>query len=337
MRRLTFVWSCLLFRNYMRVFRFVFAILICSRGFAPAALVNGINAIVNDSVITYDQVERGIAPIAEGLVRRYRSQPEVLEQHLQQLRAEQIEELVERQLILSDFKSAGYNLPESFIDDAVQDEIRRNFYGDRAKLTKTLQAEGMTYEAFRQQQREKIIVDYLRREHLSAQKILISPHKIESYYAENQEKFKLGDQVKLRMIVFNQPESAAPGSAKKLAEEVLKKIQEGTSFAEMAAVYSDGSQRAEGGDRGWIERDRTDLKKELVDAAFALKAGERSGVIEFPTACFLLQVDEVRAAHVRPLSELRDEIEKTLKSQEAVRLEKKWIGRLKNKSFVRYF
>ena len=176
------------------------------------------------------------------------------------------------------------------------EEIRKNFYGDRAKLTKTLQAEGMTYEAFRQQQREKIIVDILDATNiLSSQKILISPYKIETYYAENQEKFKVGDQVKLRMIVVNQPEGAEPGTAKNLAEEVLKKIQEGTSFAEMASIYSDGSQRAEGGNRGWIERDRTDLKKELVDAAFALKAGERSGVIEFPEACFLLQVEEARA------------------------------------------
>ena len=109
------------------------------------------------------------------------------------------------------------------------------------------------------------------------------------------------------------------------------------SFAEMASVYSEGSQRAEGGDRGWVERDKTDLKKELVEAAFALKAGERSGVIEFPEACFLLQADDVRQAHVRPLSEVRDEIEKVLKAQEGVRLEKKWIDRLKNKSFVRYF
>lgn len=321
----------------MKVFRVVFAVLFASAGFASADLINGINAIVNDTIITYDQVERGIAPIAESLIRRYRNQPQVLEQQLQQLRADQIEELVKRQLILADFKSAGYNLPESFIDDAVQDEIRKNFYGDRARLTKTLQAEGMTYEAFRQQQRERIIVRYLSDEHISSQKILISPHKIETYYAEHQEKYKLGDQVKLRMIVFSQPTGAEPGVAKKLAEEVLKKIEEGTPFAEMASVYSDGSQRAEGGDRGWIERDKTDLKKELVDAAFALKAGQHSGVIEFPEACFLLQVDEIRAAHVRPLSELRDEIEKTLKAEEAVRLEKKWIDRLKNKSFVRYF
>ncbi|MEO7516976.1 MAG: peptidylprolyl isomerase [Verrucomicrobiota bacterium] len=335
-RRLTFTCSRLLFALEMRVLGFVFVwIFFC--GFVQAELVNGVNAIVNDAVITYDQVERGIAPIAEGLVRRYRSQPQVLEQQLQQLRTDQIEELVERQLILADFKSAGYNLPESFIDDAIQDEIRKNFYGDRAKLTKTLQAEGMTFEGFRRQQRERIIVDYLRGQHRSAEKVLISPYKIETYYAEHQEGFKVGDQVKLRMITINQPEGAAPGMAKKLADEVLKKIEEGTPFAEMAAVYSDGSQRAESGDRGWIERERTDMKKELVDAAFALKAGERSGVIEFPEACFLLHVEEVRAGHVRPLNEVRVEIEKTLKAQEGQRLEKKWIDRLKNKSFVRYF
>lgn len=337
MRRLTFVYACLVFGNCMKVFTFVFLILISAGGFAKADLVDGINAIVNDSIITYDQVERGIAPLAEMLARQYRTQPKVFEEKLQDLRTKQIEELVKRQLILSDFKSAGYNLPESIIDDEVQKEIRKNFYGDRAKLTKTLQAEGLTYEAFRQQKRENIIVEYLINEHVSSQKILISPYKIETYYKENQNKYQVGDEVKLRMIVINQSKDAEPGAAKKLAEEVLQKIQSGASFAEMAAIYSNGSQRADGGDRGWIERDKTDLKKELVDAAFALKAGERSGVIEFPEACFLLQVDDARKAHVRPLSEVRDEIEKFLKSQEAVRLEKKWIDRLKNKSFVRYF
>jgi parvulin-like peptidyl-prolyl isomerase len=321
----------------MRVFRFVFAVLICSCGFAQADLVNGITAIVNDKIITYDQVERGIAPLAQVLARQYRSQPQVFEQKLQELRTDQIEELVKRQLILAEFKSAGYNLPESFIDDAIRREIRENFYGDRTKLTKTLQAEGMTEEAFRQQKRENIIIEYLSNEHVSPQKILISPHKIETYYAENRDKYKVGDQVKLRMIVINQPQSAEPGMAKKMADEVLKKIQNGASFAEMAMIYSNGSQRAQGGDRGWIEREKSDLKKELVDAAFALKPGERSGVIEFPEACFLLQADDVRKAHVRPLSEVREDIEKTLKSQEAVRLERKWIDRLKSKSFVRYF
>lgn len=321
----------------MKVPGSIFLFTLCSAGFLQAALVNGINAIVNDTVITYDQVLRGIEPFDELLYRQYKGEPALLEQKRQELRTQRIEELVERQLILAEFKRAGYNLPETFIDDAIREEIRKNFYGDRARLTKTLQSEGLTTESYRQQQREKIIVSYLTDQNNSAQKILVSPFKIERYYKENQERFKVGDQVKLRMISFNQPASAPPGSAKNLAEEVLKKIDEGATFAEMATIYSDGSQRAEGGDRGWIERDRTDLKKELVNQAFALKAGERSKVIEFPEACFILQVDEVRPAHVRTLDEVREDIEKTLKDQEAARLRKKWIDRLKAKSFVRYF
>ncbi len=300
-------------------------------------MVNGINAVVNDTVITYDQVERGIEPFAKGIFRQYQNQPQVLEEKLKGLRANQIEELVERQLILNEFKTAGYKLPETFIDDAIRDEIRKNFYGDSARLTKTLQSEGMTKEAYRQQQRERIIVQYLSKENLSSQKILVSPFKIEKFYASNQEKFKVGDQVKLRMIVLNQSPSAEPGRAKLLAQEVLKKIQEGASFAEMATIYSEGAQRAEGGDRGWVDRERTDLKKELADAAFALKAGQLSAVIEQPEGFYLMLAEETRPAHVRPLDEVREEIEGTLKAQESANLRKQWIDRLRNKSFVRYY
>ena len=112
-------------RNRMRVAQFVFAVLLFSAGFTQAALVNGINAVVNDTVITYDQVERGIASFAEGIFRQYRNQPQVLEEKMKGLRANQIEELVERQLILNEFKTAGYKLPETFIDDAIRDEIRK--------------------------------------------------------------------------------------------------------------------------------------------------------------------------------------------------------------------
>jgi hypothetical protein len=50
-----------------------------------------------------------------------------------------------------------------------------------------------------------------------------------------------------------------------------------------------------------------------------------------------MQVDDRKAAHTRPLPELRDEIERELIAQEKVRLRKVWIDRLRAKSFVRQF
>ena len=101
----------------------------------------------------------------------------------------------------------------------------------------------------------------------------------------------------------------------------------------MADVYSNG--RNPGGDWGWA--DRTELRKELVDAAFALNAGEISGVVETPEACFLILVEEKRPAHLKALGEVRDEIERNMLTQERDRLQKKWIERLKKKTFVRHY
>ncbi len=302
---------------------------------ARASLINGVNVVVNDSVITYDQVESAIVPMAETLSVQYRSDRPGFEKKLQELRSDRIEKLVQDQLILNEFKTAGYGLPESFIEDAIRDRIRRDFYGDRARLTKTLQQEGITYEMFRKQEREKIIIDAMRDHNVSVKKITISPSKIENYYGEHKDEFKMEDQVKLRMIVINQTPLMEPGAAKRMAEEILAKIEQGVSFAEMAGIYSSGAQRAEGGDRGWV--DRSYFKTELANAAFSLKPGQHSGVVELKEACYLMQVDDVRPAHVRSLPEVRAEIETTLKTQELKRLQKKWIDRLRAKAFVRYY
>jgi parvulin-like peptidyl-prolyl isomerase len=103
----------------------------------------------------------------------------------------------------------------------------------------------------------------------------------------------------------------------------------------MASVYSQGSQRSQGGDWGWVER--SVLRKELANVAFSLKPSQVSDVIETPEACYLMLVEQTRPAHVRPLSEVRDDIEAILRTQEQSRLEKQWIDKLKKKTFIRYF
>jgi parvulin-like peptidyl-prolyl isomerase len=103
----------------------------------------------------------------------------------------------------------------------------------------------------------------------------------------------------------------------------------------MASVYSDGSARTTGGDRGWI--DRNFLNKELTEVAFGLKPGELSPVVDLAGGAYILYVEEVRIDYTRPLAEVQDEIEAELRGQEQERLIKKWIDRLKQKNFVRYF
>jgi parvulin-like peptidyl-prolyl isomerase len=120
-----------------------------------------------------------------------------------------------------------------------------------------------------------------------------------------------------------------------LADEILRKINEGASFAEMAKIHSDGPYKAAGGERGWVERDAD--RKELSDVAFSLKPGEHSGVIDLPDSCWLMLVEDRRAARAKPLTEVRDQIERQLRIEESIRQERKWLKRLREKSFVRYY
>jgi peptidyl-prolyl cis-trans isomerase SurA len=301
---------------------------------ARAEVVNGVAVVVCDSVITLGEIKSEVAERAPGAGTdraRY-------EQQLQKLYDQAMERRVEEKLILHDFVSSGYltNVLEAFIDDEIRREIKKNYGGDRAVFDKTLEAKGQTYEMYRRQEREDFIIRAMNYQNSSnPHKIIISPLKIEQYYQTNKDEFKVEDEVKLRMIVIPQSADDAPGTAKALAEEILAKINSGVPFAEMAKVNSAGLQRTEGGDRGWVNHSL--FKAALADVAFSLKPGQRSGVIELPEACYLLQVDDVRPAHIRDLKEVRAEIERTLTSKENLRLRELWIQRLKNKSYVQYY
>ncbi len=165
---------------------------------------------------------------------------------------------------------------------------------------------------------------------------------MKSTYNDHLDDFKVDDQVKLRTILIALPADSPPGAARELAAEVLRKIDSGTPFAEMAAVYSSDEYRAAGGDWGrWVER--KELIAPLRDVAFSLPAGKRGPVVELPdertkaTDCYLFMVDEVRPHHVSPLSEVEGAIERMLQVQRGNLLLDQWIKRLEAKSHVENF
>jgi len=360
------------------------AVLVAAEVRAEFELSNGIAAIADDSVITVQDVRQASADSVDLYRRTYFNNPELLEQKRVGALTEALEALIDRQLILRDFKDLGGIIQESYIDDVIKDRIRDQF-GDRVTLTKTLQAQGLTYEMFRQREREKIITSIMERKNVR-EALLISPAKIERYYQTNHNQFKLGDQVKLRVIVLNRPQTADADEIRKLAMQIKGKIEGGAPFAEMASTYSEGTERKQGGLWGW--KQDSQLRKGLWEVASGLSTGQCSRVVGMSTASdgtywvseynpageiliarrfneqekdvlmeelklvegpvtlgkvpvpqvfYLMQVEEKQVARTKLLSEVRDEIERDLLLQERARLQKRWVEKLRAKSFFRYF
>ena len=216
-----------------------------------------------------------------------------------------------------------------FLKDQKLKKVQASIMADQVRVTSPSKDE--LQEAMRQL-REQKIVEYLRYKN-SYGEIIISPHKIEKYYNEHSGNYQVKDQAKLRMITLNKS-GETNGQLQALATEIEGKIRAGTAFAEMAQTYSQDSYRQQGGARGWVERG--ELREAIDAAAFKLKAGE-TVTVETPESFYVLLAEEVKPAHVRPLNEIRVEIEKSLLDSERDRLALEYVNKLRRKTYVAYF
>ncbi len=300
---------------------------------APADTVDGIAAIVNDRILTYSDVRELATPAIQNAYRLYNG--EERDKKIQQAGVDALNTLVERALILQEYQEKGYKIPDYVFDNRMKEIIEEQYGGDKNALIRTLQARGLTIDQWKQKYvKEPFIVQALRQKEVSSE-LVVSPAQIETFYNQHEDKFKEPYRVRLRMIVIRKA-GASTDEAAALARDLAQKLDAGADFANLANVYSSGNQRAAGGDWGWVDKE-SGLRKELADAAFSLKAGQHSGVVETDDGFYLIQVDEEKPARMRPMTEVRSDIDKILIQEQRNRLQQRWIERLKKKAYIRYF
>lgn len=298
-----------------------------------AAVIDGIAAIVNGEVITYSQV-RGVMGPRERLLRsQYRG--EELQKQLEKARKEALQDLIDRQLIVQQFRKDQLSLPDYFVEQRVNEIIRENFGGDRNAFVRTLQAQNYSLSEFKKNEYEKIVVAAMRGKNVKPNTVA-SPQKVEEYYRTHRDEFTSKEEIHLRMIMI--PSRATEGNAasqKAMAEEILGKLVAGADFERMAQMYSEDTSRDQGGDWGWIGRKT--LAPELEKVAFSLPPKKVSNIVELGGNYYILRVDEKRGGVTRSLAEARDDIEKKLLQQEAQRLQENWLAGLRQKATIRTF
>jgi len=307
------------------------ALFACSYSSQSQEVLDGIAAVVNHDVITFSQVRELVGP-AEAQARR-ELRGEALPAKIKEIRLRAINDLIDRQLILQEFNKNKFNIPDHFIEDRIGTIVREEFGGDRAAFVRTLQAQGYSFEKFKNLEREKMIVQAMRTQNVKSDVIIPEP-RIQEYYQKNRSEFSEDDQIKLRMIAIRKAEDGSE-SRRAMVEEIRSKIVEGAEFQDLARMYSEDSTQDQGGDWGWINR-RT-LNESLSKVAFGLKPGQVSQIIDLGNSYYLLQVEAKKNAAVKPLSQLRDNIQAKLIQEERRKREDEWIARLRKKAFIKMF
>ena len=143
-------------------------------------------ARVNETVITRSQVD-AVSTKREEEIRNSSTEVESKPQ-IADIRKASLEDLINRELILQDFKSHNYKIPEKMIDDSIETIITDGFSGNRSAFLSTLERQGYTLEQFKTIQRDNIMLSAMRANILGNTPETKKEKKLNEWYASLRKK-----------------------------------------------------------------------------------------------------------------------------------------------------
>ena len=152
--------------------------------------------------------------------------------------------------------------------------------------------------------------------------VKVSEDELRKYYAENEKRYTAPEERRASHILIKAEKGmpqAELDKAKAKAEGLLAEVRKNpSSFAELARKNSEDPGSAEkGGDLDFFGRGA--MVKPFEDAAFGLKAGETSGLVQSDFGYHIIRVTGARGGDKRSFEAVRAEIENEVKTQLAQR------------------
>ncbi|MHC1697889.1 MAG: peptidylprolyl isomerase [Geobacteraceae bacterium] len=224
-----------------------------------------------------------------------------------------LEQLISAELLYQ----AGKKLTIADIDSrvATQMKLGKGRFPSTAAYDKALKDSGLTEKELEEFARKEIYINNLIEQEIAA-KITISDADAKKFYDENTDKFKQAESVQASHILIGvDPKLSAEekGKAKEKAEGLLKRAKAGEDFAALAKDNSTCPSAPQGGNLGYFGKGQ--MVPEFEKAAFSLKPGEISNLVETKFGYHIIKVTDKKAAGTVSFDEAKKEIANYLKIQ----------------------
>lgn len=299
--------------------------------------VNGIAAKVNGRVITKNQVSFMLAPIYAQLAAQYPRRGPQFEKEFKQAKEHVIQELVDRQIILDEFKQIGASIKPQFVDQEVKRQIRELFNGSEEKFREELKRSRMTMTGYREMTREKMVVQAMRAEQFSD-----APPPLPNEVREEYNRMKLEmrdtskDRITFRKIFIPATDSdnplSTPDTQLALAEDIASRISKGESFETLAKEFSKDAFADKGGRQDDVPR--TDLSPEFASIIFDAEKGKTVGPLMDPVGFTIVEVISIKYGPAPPLSKVRDAIEAQVRKKKTSAQYERWIESRRKRAMI---
>lgn len=215
--------------------------------------------------------------------------------------------------------------------------LKKARFKDADEFQKALKEQGMTEKELRELIRRNVVIDaYIEKNIVPKQ--TVTEAEIKTFYEKNPEAFMQPEQVRASHILITvDPKASAEEKqrARTKIEDLLKQVRAGADFAKLAQDNSGCPSSKQGGDLGYFPRGQ--MLKPFEDAAFALKPGEISGVVETQFGYHIIKMVEKKASSKVAFEDVKPRIEDSLKRRKVGEAVNKTLEEARKKSKIEVF
>ena len=248
-------------------------------------------ARVNGAGISQEQLER---TFDEDLRQRKLNLLQIRNpERLKHMKRAVLDRLIEQELFWQQAQVAGTVASAEEVEEAFRST--QGQFKSKEAFERRLLVEGYTPETYRLLVRKQVSgTKYANT--VGAKDAAVSDAEVHQFYLDNPEKFRRPQQVRAREIFIKVAAGASEkdrAASRKRAEQLRQAASTGEDFEQLARLHSEAPTKQWGGAMEPFARGR--MAKPIEEAAFALAAGQVSGVVSTPEGFHILKVEGVDA------------------------------------------
>jgi len=245
-------------------------------------------AIVNDGIVLQSELDDRMALIQAQLRERKTRAPAA-----SVLRKQVLDRLILDSLQIQMAQERGIRISDRQLAMALENIARQNNLS-LDQFRETLEAEGKSFDSAREQIRRELLITQVQRSMVNS-RIRVTEQDLQNYLESDEGKSRTNPEYNLSNILFAVPNQASPAmiqEARKKAELLYQKLNEGADFAQAAISFSNAPNALKGGELGW--RKINGLPLPLSQALKGLNKGQITEPVRTPGGFHILKINDTR-------------------------------------------
>jgi len=287
-------------------------------------LVDGIVAQVGTEVVLRSEVDRVAKPMEQKVREKGGTDADI-----QMMRSDILDKLIERKLIALVAKRAEVDATEFEVDDAITNIAKENHL-DLDGLKKSVAAEGVEWDVYRQRVKEEIIQHKILNGMVRS-RVKVDEAQIRKLYDQRYGAMPAAGGQELHLVhMAVGAEDGKPASLKAACDKVrrgLARVRNGEDFVTVATEVSQAAP-----DLGWLPQNA--LAPWMQSAVGHLEPGQVSDVIELPVGCAVLTLVERRTVEPLSYDQAKGQLRELLADQAFQDEYVRFIDKLRRQTYV---